>query len=59
MVRYMPLILFISLSIAQDIQIRYVKVYSMDLKVIGSFETTFDQIAAPGFIRIHSKLDAK
>ena len=58
MVRYMPLIIFISLSIAQDMQIRYARVHSMDIKVIGSIETTTDQTTAPGFFTTNMKFDA-
>ena len=58
MVRYMPLIIFISLSIAQDMQIRYARVHSVDMKVIGSIETTTDQTTAPGFFTTNMKFDA-
>ena len=58
MVRYMPLIIFISLSIAQDMQIRYARVHSMDMKVIGSIETTTDQTTAQGFYTTNMKIDA-
>ena len=54
----MPLIIFISLSIAQDMQIRYARVHSMDFKVIGSIETTTDQTTAPGFFTTNMKFDA-
>ena len=54
----MPLIIFISLSIAQDMQIRYARVHSMDIKVIGSIETTTDQTTAPGFFTTNMKFDA-
>ena len=53
----MPLIIFISLSIAQDMQIRYARVHSMDFKVIGSIETTTDQTTAPGFFTTNMKFD--
>ena len=58
MVRYMPLIIFISLSIAQDMQIRYARVHSVDMKFIGSIETTTDQTTAPGFFTTNMKFDA-
>jgi hypothetical protein len=54
----MPLIIFISLSIAQDMQIRYARVHSVDMKVIGSIETTTDQTTAPGFFTTNMKFDA-
>ena len=58
MVRYMPLIIFISLSIAQDMQIRYARVHSVDMRFIGSIETTNDQTTAPGFYTTNMKIDA-
>ena len=58
MVRYMPLIIFISLSIAQDMQIRYARVHSVDMKFIGYIETTTDQTTAPGFFTANMKFDA-
>ena len=58
MVRYMPLIIFISLSIAQDMQIRYARVHSVDMRFIGSIETTTDQTTAPGFFTTNMKFDA-
>ena len=39
-------------------QIRYVRVYSMDVKLIGSIETTIHQTIAPGFYTINNKIDA-
>ena len=58
MVRYMPLIIFISLSIAQDMQIRYAIVHSVDFKFIGSTEMITDQTTAPGFFTTNMKIDA-
>jgi len=58
MVRYMPLIIFISLSIAQDMQIRYARVHSVDMGFNISFETTTDQTTAPGFFTTNMKFDA-
>ena len=54
----MPLIIFISLSIAQDMQIRYARVHSVDMIVVGSIETTTDQTTAPGFFTTNMKFDA-
>ena len=54
----MPLIIFISLSIAQDMQIRYAIVHSMDMKFIGSTEMITDQTTAPGFFTTNMKIDA-
>jgi len=54
----MPLIIFISLSIAQDMQIRYAIVHSMDMKFIGSIEMITDQTTAPGFFTTNMKTDA-
>ena len=54
----MPLIIFISLSIAQDMQIRYARVHSVDMRFIGSIETTTDQTTAPGFFTTNMKFDA-
>lgn len=39
-------------------QIRYARVHSMDIKVIGSIETTTDQTTAPGFFTTNMKFDA-
>ena len=58
MVRYISLLLFISLSISQDMQIRYARVHSVDMIVIGSIETTTDQTTAPGFFTTNMKFDA-
>jgi len=46
------------LQIAQDMQIRYARVHSVDIKVIGSIETTTDQTTAPGFFTTNMKFDA-
>ena len=54
----MPLIIFISLSIAQDMQIRYAIVHSMDVKLIGSTEIITDRTTAPGFFTENIKFDA-
>ena len=54
----MPLIIFISLSIAQDMQIRYAIVHSVDMKFIGSIEMITDQMTAPGFFTTNMKTDA-
>ncbi len=58
MIRYMPLIIFISLSIAQDMQIRYAIVHSVDVKLIGSIEMITDWTTAPGFFTENIKIDA-
>ena len=39
-------------------QIRYARVHSVDMKVIGSIETTTDQTTAPGFFTTNMKFDA-
>ena len=54
----MPLIIFISLSIDQDMQIRYAIVHSMDVKLIGSTEIITDRTTAPGFFTENIKFDA-
>ena len=39
-------------------QIRYARVHSVDMRFIGSIETTTDQTTAPGFFTTNMKIDA-
>ncbi len=40
-------------------QINYTTVFSVDTKLIGSVETTFERIVAPGYAKVIMKIDAK
>ena len=53
------IVLFTSLCLAQEMQIKYTTVFSIDAKIIGPIETTFDRIVAPGYAKVIMKIDAK
>ena len=53
------IVLFTSLCLAQEMQIKYTTVFSVDAKIIGPIETTFDRIVAPGYAKVIMKIDAK
>ena len=52
------IVLFTSLCLAQEMQIKYTTVFSVDAKIIGPIETTFDRIVAPGYAKVIMKIDA-
>ena len=57
--RYIILVLLISFITAQDIQVKYVVAYTIDLDWGGEIETVSEIIAAPGYGKFHGELNPK
>ena len=57
--RYLILFLLISFTIAQDMQVKYVVAYTVDIDWGGEIETVSEITAAPGYGKFHGKLNPK
>ena len=57
--RYLILVLLISFTIAQDMQVKYVVAYTVDIDWGGEIETVSEITAAPGYGKFHGKLNPK
>tara|TARA_B100001996_G_scaffold327459_1_gene274324 strand:+ start:785 stop:1606 length:822 start_codon:yes stop_codon:yes gene_type:complete len=51
--------LFISIIFAQDLQVRIVGKFQMDVPAVGPFSMTFNQTVAPGFFKREEKIEAE
>ena len=59
MIRSICVFILISYTLAQDMQVRYVSAYTIDVKWGGEVETIFEVNAAPDYLRINGKLNFK
>ena len=57
--RYVKLVLLISFTIAQDMQVKYVVAYTIDVKLGGEIETVSEITAAPGYGKFNGQLNPK
>ena len=57
--RYMILAILISFIIAQDMQVKYVVAYTVDVDWGGEIETVSEITAAPGYGKFHGQLNPK
>ena len=57
--RYLILALLISFIIAQDMQVKYVVAYTVDIDWGGEIETVSEITAAPGYGKFHGQLNPK
>ena len=57
--RYLILFLLISFTIAQDMQVKYVVAYTVDIDWGGEIETVSEITAAPGYGKFHGQLNPK
>ena len=57
--RYLILALLISFVIAQDMQVKYVVAYTVDIDWGGEIETVSEITAAPGYGKFHGELNPK
>ena len=59
MLRILYFLLLCSFISAQDFQIKYVTVYTVDLSLAGEIETVSEIIAAPGYAKFRGQLIPK
>ena len=59
MIKSICVFILISYTLAQDMQVRYVSAYTIDVKWGGEVETIFEVNAAPDYLRINGKLNFK
>ena len=57
--KYMILAILISFIIAQDMQVKYVVMYTVDIDWGGEIETVSEITAAPGYGKFHGQLNPK
>ena len=57
--RYVKLVLLISFTIAQDMQVKYVVAYTIDVDWVGEIETVSEITAAPGYGKFNGQLNPK
>ena len=57
--RYLIIVLIISFTTAQDMQIKYVVAYTVDIDWGGEIETVSEITAAPGYGKFHGELNPK
>ena len=57
--RLVNLILFLSFSVAQDLQVKYVSAYTIDFDWGGEVESVAEVTAARGYLRFNGKLNPK
>ena len=57
--RYLILVILISFIIAQDMQVKYVVAYTVDIDWGGEIETVSEITAAPGYGKFHGQLNPK
>jgi len=57
--RYVKLVLLISFTIAQDMQVKYVVAYTIDVDWGGEIETVSEITAAPGYGKFNGQLNPK
>ena len=57
--RYMILTILVSFIIAQDMQVKYVVAYTVDIDWGGEIETVSEITAAPGYGKFHGQLNPK
>ena len=55
--RYLILVILISFIIAQDMQVKYVVAYTVDIDWGGEIETVSEITAAPGYGKFHGQLN--
>ena len=57
--RFANVLFLLTFSIAQDMQIKYVTAYTIDVEWGGEIETVSEIIAAPGYAKFNGKLNPK
>jgi len=57
--RLSSIIFLISFSIAQDMQVKYVVAYTIDVDWVGEIETVSEITAAPGYGKFNGQLNPK
>ena len=57
--RLASILFLISLSIAQDMQVKYVVAYTIDIDWAGEIETVSEITASPGYGKFHGQLNPK
>ncbi len=57
--RYVKLVLLISFTIAQDMQVKYVVAYTIDVDWVGEIETVSEITVSPGYGKFHGQLNPK